>query len=92
MIICDTFVSTFFSAIFSTFVCCVSVSSQDASFSKFGPVVAGVIGARRPQYDIWGNTVNVASRMDSTGNPGKIQVQKQSHLEAAKHWNLVKRK
>ncbi|XP_076873132.1 adenylate cyclase type 1 isoform X1 [Brachyhypopomus gauderio] len=39
-----------------------------------GPVVAGVIGARRPQYDIWGNTVNVASRMDSTGVQGKIQV------------------
>ncbi|XP_063308097.1 adenylate cyclase type 1 [Pelobates fuscus] len=39
-----------------------------------GPVVAGVIGARRPQYDIWGNTVNVASRMDSTGLQGKIQV------------------
>ncbi len=43
-----------------------------------GPVVAGVIGARRPQYDIWGNTVNVASRMDSTGVQGKIQV-KQTH-------------
>lgn len=40
-----------------------------------GPVVAGVIGARRPQYDIWGNTVNVASRMDSTGVQGKIQVE-----------------
>lgn len=45
-----------------------------------GPVVAGVIGARRPQYDIWGNTVNVASRMDSTGVQGKIQVQSSSHL------------
>lgn len=37
-------------------------------------MVAGVIGARKPQYDIWGNTVNVASRMDSTGVPDRIQV------------------
>uniref|UniRef100_A0A6Q2YPZ3 Adenylate cyclase type 5 n=1 Tax=Esox lucius TaxID=8010 RepID=A0A6Q2YPZ3_ESOLU len=41
---------------------------------NMGPVVAGVIGARKPQYDIWGNTVNVASRMDSTGVPDRIQV------------------
>ncbi|KAK6739560.1 hypothetical protein RB195_008202 [Necator americanus] len=39
-----------------------------------GPVVAGVIGLMKPHYDIWGNSVNVASRMDSSGVPGKIQV------------------
>ena len=39
-----------------------------------GPVVAGVIGARKPQFDIWGNTVNVASRMESSGAEAKIQV------------------
>ncbi|XP_018315113.1 adenylate cyclase type 2 [Mycetomoellerius zeteki] len=39
-----------------------------------GPVIAGVVGAQKPQYDIWGNTVNVASRMDSCGEMGKIQV------------------
>ncbi len=33
-----------------------------------------MIGAKKPQYDIWGNAVNVASRMDSTGVVGKIQV------------------
>uniref|UniRef100_A0A9J2PCN2 adenylate cyclase n=1 Tax=Ascaris lumbricoides TaxID=6252 RepID=A0A9J2PCN2_ASCLU len=39
-----------------------------------GPVVAGVIGVKKPHYDIWGNSVNVASRMDSSGVAGKIQV------------------
>lgn len=41
-----------------------------------GKVMAGVIGSSKPLYDVWGNAVNMASRMDSTGVPGKIQVTK----------------
>jgi class 3 adenylate cyclase len=39
-----------------------------------GPVVAGVIGERRILFDLWGDTVNVASRMESAGIPGRIQI------------------
>ena len=39
-----------------------------------GPVVAGVIGTRKFAYDLWGDTVNVASRLESNGVPGRIQV------------------
>ena len=39
-----------------------------------GPVVAGIIGTKKFSYDLWGDTVNLASRMESHGQPGQIQV------------------
>jgi len=39
-----------------------------------GPVIAGVIGKRKLAYDLWGNTVNTANRMETSGSAGKIQI------------------
>ena len=45
-----------------------------------GPVVAGVIGARKFSYDIWGEAVNLASRLESHSNTGKIHVSKEVYV------------
>ena len=39
-----------------------------------GPVVAGIVGVKKFQYDIWGDTVNTASRMESNGEAGKVNI------------------
>lgn len=49
-----------------------------------GPIVAGVVGKKKYAYDIWGSAVNVASRMESNGEPGRVNISAATH-ELVKH-------
>ena len=49
-----------------------------------GHVIAGIVGKRKFAYDIWGDTVNIASRMESSGLPGRINIS-ETTFEAVKH-------
>jgi len=50
-----------------------------------GPVVAGIVGSRKFAYDIWGDTVNIAARMESSGETGKVNI-------SGSTWQMIKDK
>ncbi len=56
-----------------------------------GLVIAGVIGVRKFTYDLWGDTVNVASRMESTGQPGRVHVSPQTAALIGSEYELEAR-
>lgn len=56
-----------------------------------GPVVAGVIGQHKFIYDVWGDTVNIASRLESTGSPGRIQISEATQQSLAGRFDVEPR-
>lgn len=56
-----------------------------------GPIVAGVIGKRKFTYDVWGDTVNTASRMESSGEPGRVNVSETTFKLVSPHFRCEAR-
>ena len=56
-----------------------------------GPMVAGVVGKNKYAYDIWGSTVNIASRMESNGEPGKVNISSATYDLIKGRYNCIYR-
>lgn len=56
-----------------------------------GPIVAGVVGKKKYAYDIWGDTVNIASRMESNGEAGKVNISASTYQHIKEHYQCLYR-
>lgn len=73
------------------------VQQQKAKGGKFdvrvginsGPLIAGIVGVKKFAYDVWGDTVNTASRLESTSETGKVNISESTHLLVHQHFKCT---